>query len=118
MTSPIDIDAASEPYGITAEDIDRQPDATRLDVRRGAVFSEATALVPGAHWRDPADVLAWQPALPRDRPVVVYCVHGHAVSRGVVLQLRAAGIEAWFLRGGIEGWQAAGRPIQSKGAAS
>jgi carboxylate-amine ligase len=41
--------------------------------------------------------------------VLVYCVHGHAVSRGVLLQLRAAGIDARFLRGGIEGWQASGR---------
>ena len=55
--------------------------------------------------------------LPTDRPVIVYCVHGHEVSRSVALQLRAAGLDARFLRDGIEGWQAAGRPLQTKESA-
>jgi Fe-Mn family superoxide dismutase len=46
--------------------------------------------------------------------VVVYCVHGHEVSRSTAMQLRAAGLRARFLRGGIEGWQAAGLPLVDK----
>ncbi len=85
-------------------------------MRRRPVFEQASTLLPGAQWHDPADVATWLATLPTDQPVVVYCVHGHAVSRGVLLQLRAAGIDARFLRGGIEGWQAAGRPLATKDA--
>jgi superoxide dismutase, Fe-Mn family len=75
-------------------------------------------MLPGARWLDPADVGRWQATLPTDQPVLVYCVHGHAVSRGVLLQLRAAGIDARFLRGGIEAWQAAGLPLGDKDSAT
>jgi Fe-Mn family superoxide dismutase len=46
--------------------------------------------------------------------VIVYCVHGHEVGRATALRLRAAGLNARFLRGGIEGWQAAGRALEPK----
>ncbi len=71
-------------------------------------------MIPGAQWRDPAQLDAWSGQLPKDKPVVVYCVHGHQVSRGAALQLHAAGIDARFLRGGIEDWKAAGRPLVPK----
>jgi superoxide dismutase, Fe-Mn family len=41
-------------------------------------------------------------------------VHGHEVSRATALRLRAAGLNARYLRGGIDSWQAAGRPIVDK----
>jgi Fe-Mn family superoxide dismutase len=34
------------------------------------------------------------------------------------MQLRAAGVDARFLSGGIDGWQAAGRPLVAKGDAT
>jgi Fe-Mn family superoxide dismutase len=46
--------------------------------------------------------------------VVVYCVHGHEVSRATALRLRAAGLDARFLRGGIAAWEAAGLPLQPR----
>jgi Fe-Mn family superoxide dismutase len=70
-----------------------------------------------SRWRDPAQVAQWS-AERGDRPVIVYCVYGHEVGRATALRLRAAGVDARFLRGGIDGWQAAGRPVQRKGAAS
>jgi Fe-Mn family superoxide dismutase len=103
-----ELDHRSAPYAATPAVID---DALRIDVRRQAVFDSAPTLLPDARWCDPAAVAAWQAELPRDQPVLVYCVHGHAVSRGVVMALRAAGVQAWFLSGGIEAWQAAGRPV-------
>jgi Fe-Mn family superoxide dismutase len=48
--------------------------------------------------------------------VVVYCVFGHEVGRSTALRLRAAGLNARYLRGGIDGWQAAGRPLANKPA--
>jgi chromate transport protein ChrA/rhodanese-related sulfurtransferase len=75
------------------------------------VFEQADALIPGASWRDPAKWASWSSALPRDKPVVVYCVYGHEVGRATAMRLRAAGVDARFLRGGIDGWKAAGRPL-------
>ena len=49
--------------------------------------------------------------LPVDRDVIVYCVYGHEVGRATALRLRAAGVDARYLRGGIDGWQAAGHPV-------
>jgi superoxide dismutase, Fe-Mn family len=92
--------------------------ATLLDVRRAAAYRQADARLPGASWRDPADVQTWCAALPPDREVIVYCVHGQEVGRATALRLRAAGINARFLRGGFEGWRSAGRPLEAKESAS
>jgi len=56
--------------------------------------------------------------LPDNKANVVYCVYGHEVGRATALRLRAQGVNARFLRGGIDAWQAAGRPIDPKGNAS
>jgi Fe-Mn family superoxide dismutase len=109
------VHAASEPFGRVAEEIG---DALLLDVRRAGVFAQSTAMIPGALWRDPATVGVWSSELPADREVVVYCVYGHEVGRATALRLRASGLNARYLQGGIDGWQAAGRPTQPKGAAT
>lgn len=90
--------------------------ALLLDVRRAGVFERAERLIEGAQWRDPALAAKWSAELPRDRAAVVYCVYGHEVSRAIALRLRAAGIDARYLRGGIDAWQAQGRPIVPKPA--
>lgn len=88
--------------------------ALLIDVRRKAAFDSARTLLPGATWRDPAMVASWIGELPRGRPIVVYCVHGHEVSRSTALRLRIEGFDARFLEGGIEAWAADGRPLQAK----
>lgn len=107
------VEAASEGCGAEAAQAEG---ALLLDVRRRAVFEAAPTLIRGACWRDPAAVADWAAALPRDREVVVYCVMGHEVSRATALRLRAAGVRARFLIGGIEAWQAAGRALQPRDA--
>ena len=82
------------------------------------MFDKAQTLIPGAKWRDPAEVDTWARDLPLDEEIVVYCVYGHEVGRATALRLRAQGLKARFLRGGIDGWQAAGRPVDPKGVAS
>jgi Fe-Mn family superoxide dismutase len=52
--------------------------------------------------------------LPQGKPVIVYCVYGHEVGRATAMRLRAAGVDARFLQGGIDAWKAAGRPLASK----
>jgi Fe-Mn family superoxide dismutase len=85
--------------------------AVLVDVRRAAVYAQAETQLPGAHWRNPAQVDQWAGTLPAGRPVLVYCVYGHEVSRATALRLRAAGVDARFLDGGLHAWQAAGGPL-------
>ena len=109
------VHAASEAFGAAQEALSEvAPAPLLLDVRRAGVFENAVSMIPGARWRDPAAVSAWAAELPRDRALIVYCVYGHEVGRSTALRLRAAGVPARFLRGGIDGWQAAGRALAPK----
>ena len=109
------VHGASEAFAASQDDVAQ---AQVLDVRRAGVFATARTLIPGAHWRDPAAVATWARDGPRDKEIVVYCVYGHEVGRATALRLRAQGVKARFLRGGIDGWQAAGQPLDPKGTAS
>ena len=109
------VHGASEPFGASQDDLAA---AQVLDVRRAGMFEKAETLVAGASWRDPAAVASWSRDVQRDKEIVVYCVYGHEVGRATALRLRAQGINARFLRGGIDAWQAAGRPVDPKGAGS
>ena len=88
-----------------------------IDVRRTPAFFDSREMIDGALRRDPDRVSAWARTLPQAASVVVYCVHGHAVSQGAAGALNAAGREAWFLEGGIEHWKEAGHPMRAKPAA-
>ena len=107
------VHAASEAFGAAQDEIG---DTMLLDVRRAGMFEQANTMIPDARWCDPAAVAAWAGELPADREVVVYCVYGHEVGRATAMRLRAAGVNARYLRGGIDGWQAAGRPLADKPA--
>jgi superoxide dismutase, Fe-Mn family len=102
---------ASEPFAAAHDDV---PGKLLLDVRRAGVYAKASQLIEGARWCDPVQVALWSRELPPRREVVVYCVYGHEVGRATALRLRAAGVDARFLRGGIEDWTAAGRPLADK----
>ena len=93
------VHGASEQFGASPDDLSA---AEVLDVRRAGMFEKADALIPGARWRDPVAVDTWARDVPRDKEVVVYCVYGHEVGRATALRLRAQGLSARFLRGGIE----------------
>jgi len=105
------VEGASDGLAATHDDL---RGAQLLDVRRAGVFEQAQTVLPGAIWRDPKTVASWSSALPAGEPVVVYCVYGHEVGRSTAMRLRAAGIDARFLRGGIDGWQSAGRALVPK----
>lgn len=109
------VEHASAAFGAAQDELDG---VLLLDVRRAAVYEQSETVIPGAHWRDPGDVGTWAAQLPGDRHVVVYCAYGHEVGRATAMRLRAAGIRACYLRGGIDAWQAAGKPLQPKGGAS
>lgn len=107
------VHAASEAFATSQDDVAQ---ALLLDVRRAGVYEQAGSTLPGARWCDPAQVASWAGELPRDRAVLVYCVYGHEVGRATALRLRAAGLDARFLEGGIDAWKAAGRPLVDKPA--
>jgi superoxide dismutase, Fe-Mn family len=85
-----------------------------VDVRRAGMFEKAQTMIPNAQWRDPALVGQWAQSVPRDQPVVVYCIYGHEVGRSTAMRLRAAGVQARYLAGGIDAWQTAGLPLVNK----
>jgi rhodanese-related sulfurtransferase len=75
-----------------------------VDVRRTVLDPATDRLIVAAFHRPPDDVERWSKELPPRRPVVAYCRHGQEVSQGVTNALRAAGIDAAYLEGGIVGW--------------
>jgi superoxide dismutase, Fe-Mn family len=105
------IEHASAGLGIDAQACSG---AQLVDVRRAAVFHAAPSCIAGAPWRDPSAVEAWALEAWGDRTLVVYCVHGHEVSRATAMRLQAKGVHARFLMGGMEAWQSMGLPIQVK----
>ena len=92
----------------------RDKDVVLLDIRRKNDYDADPVKVPGAAWYDPNQVAEWSAQLPRDKDTVLYCVRGGSVSNAVVDALRALGINARFIEGGIEGWKQAGEPTVAK----
>lgn len=84
-----------------------------LDARRSEAFRRQPTGIAGAVpllLDDPAPQI---PDLPRDTPVVAYCLcSGQASSTRVALWLRAAGYkDVSVLEGGLPGWRALGLPL-------
>jgi rhodanese-related sulfurtransferase len=85
-----------------------------IDVRRHDSFINDDKLIIGAFHRLPADVEHWRTELSAGRPVVAYCGGGGTSSQGVASALRAEGIEASYLHGGISGWKEQEFPTRKK----
>jgi rhodanese-related sulfurtransferase len=79
-----------------------------IDVRATPTFDADDRLIAGAIRRDPFTVQDWRKYLPRHRQIVVYCVHGFEISKNVCEALRATGMEAYTLSGGMAEWQLQG----------
>jgi rhodanese-related sulfurtransferase len=82
--------------------------ATLIDVRRDYEF--AAGHLEGARNVEMNDLIAHAEEIPRERPVIFYCRGGNRSSMAVDA-FREAGYEAHNLAGGIEAWNAAGRPL-------
>lgn len=85
---------------------------TLLDVRRAAKRAADGDEIDGTSWLDPALWLDWKDGIATDRPAVVYCAMGHEISQGLAAALRALGVDARHLEGGIAAWRDAARPVQ------
>lgn len=75
-----------------------------IDVRKEAAFNELPRTLPGALRGAPEWVAEWAPHLPKSRPLLVYCVHGHEVGKGAAQSLAALGFQVNYLERGIVGW--------------
>ena len=81
-----------------------------IDVRRDVARTNNPQTIAQAPWYNPALWLDWTDQIGTAKPVVVYCAHGHEIGQGLCATLRALGVEASYLEGGITAWQAAGLP--------
>ena len=94
---------------VTPEEfISMQEEAVVIDVRREDDYQQSVETISGAQWKNPSLMDEWVAALPKDKPVVVFCVRGGGVSNSVVDRLQAEGVAARFIEGGIEGARLAG----------
>ena len=87
---------------------------TVVDVRRDAPDPENGRMVVSAFYCDPEEVKRWS-NVTLSQPVLVYCREGHDVSQSVARALRAAGVETFYLQGGIAGWIEKGLPTRRVG---
>jgi rhodanese-related sulfurtransferase len=85
-----------------------------VDARKIPAFNQAGHCLPASLRIAPEDIDTAIASLPRARPIVVYCLHGHEVSQGVAGALRAAGLNARYLQGGVAAWEEAGLPTMTK----
>lgn len=83
---------------------------TLLDIRRAKVRQADGADMPGSRWLSPDGLFTWKDEVPRDRPVVFVCAHGHELSQGAAATLSAMGLDARYLVDGFTGWRDSGRP--------
>jgi len=79
-----------------------------VDARLADDFEAGRDALPTARHIDLERIAEAAADLPRDVPVVVYCVYGFWVSQDAVTALRARGVDARVVSGGIAAWHAMG----------
>jgi len=97
---------SAEELKAALDDEDRRP--VLLDVCLPRDLPRRTDMLAGASMHAPAALPHWINALPRDRPIAVYCICGFQVSGTAVKELRQRGYDARALVGGITAWHAIG----------
>lgn len=87
-----------------------------FDTRRRPLYDASDTILPTARWRDHRATEHWAHTLPDGCEVIIHCVHGHNVSQSAAAALRARGLNARVLEGGIEGWKETGGLVIAKNA--
>ena len=75
-----------------------------FDVRKKPAFDSSPQTIAGAKWKAHDEVTSWAREIPATSQIVVYCVHGHAVSQNAADALCELGFDASYLDGGIANW--------------
>jgi phage shock protein E len=86
--------------------------AELIDVRRPYEFEGGR--IAGARNIEMNELAQRAEELPRDRPVLLYCRGGNR-SGMAAEALRQAGFDAHHITGGLEAWEADGRPLEPEG---
>lgn len=94
----------------------RRHEVVIIDVRKEPARRVSMLTIPNAQHRRPFAADMWWPEF-AGRSVVVFCVHGHEVSRAVAGFLRDNGVDAAFLEGGFEAWRESGLAVVAIGEA-
>jgi thiosulfate sulfurtransferase len=98
------------PEPVSFEQLSTVTNPILIDVRKTPARVKSGVTMPDAIWRRP--FLAenwWQEFIGQN--IVVFCVHGHEVSKAVAGFLVDQGIEARYLEGGFEAYRAAGGAV-------
>lgn len=90
--------------------LDGGDDVTLVDVCLTDDLPRRADMLPGARLLAPEAIADWADDLPRDKPVVAYCIFGFQVSGEATAELRRRGLNARALAGGITAWHAMGGP--------
>ncbi|MBY5412556.1 superoxide dismutase [Rhizobium leguminosarum] len=90
--------------------LQRQEELAVLDVCLAEDLPKRGDMLPDAIVRPSETIAGWADELPRDKPIVVYCIYGFQVSGDAVAELRRRGLDARALAGGIAAWHAIGGP--------
>lgn len=90
--------------------LDKGEDVLILDVRHDDDRARYKSRIMETEWRDSFDVAGWAKDLPKDKPIVVYCMYGFWVSQKAAQELRDLGFDARSLLGGVTAWRAMGYP--------
>lgn len=105
----------SDPDQMSVQDLATRIDANDetllvLDIRHDDDRERYTSRIMQTEWRDSFNVADWADSCPQDKTIVVYCMYGFWVSQKVAEELRARGLDARSLEGGIAAWRAMGLP--------
>jgi Fe-Mn family superoxide dismutase len=90
--------------------LDQNEDIVLLDVCLAEDLDKRSDMLPEAKIRAPEKIADWANELPKNKPVVVYCVYGFQISGDAAAELRRRGFDAQILEGGIAAWHAIGAP--------
>ena len=90
------------------------PGTLLFDVRQPLDLLGHSAIIPGAKWIPPQELLKNPSLIPQEKDAVVYCTcPGDKTSRAVLHQAQALhSTRIKFLKGGLAGWKAKGYPVE------
>ena len=86
-------------------------DALLVDLRKLPAVAASGQLIEGAERRDPFNFSHDDPLMADARPLIAFCVHGHAVSQFACALLMLHGRDARYVTGGFEALRTAGAPL-------
>lgn len=89
----------------------RASDVVVVDIRRQSDLQSDGTMIQDAIRGDPESIDAWVGSLPIDKPIIVYCSRGGSVSKTVTPALRARGLDARYIQGGITAWKEFGGEV-------